>query len=620
MWRGWWILGVGTTMVVGCASDPPPPSFEVVARAPTDRTPRPSGCDPLDDTRCLLPYPSSAFLEEDPATATGVRLQFELTSLNVDDDPTPLHTADGFSRLGAIMFGAEGLLESVEPIDVRLWNAEPSHPGYGERIPLSLGVVSDDISGRFQSLVMGYPERPMAASAQHVALVFAGEGLVANRMTEVALARVAPASEDEARTAGYFAPVRAFLREQEVDFARIARVWDFVTRSEGDARLEQQRVRDATVAAVDGGRANVVIDRFEVDEVPAGAAAIVRGRLVDLPSFVGQADGEEASGTIDAPFRIVIPEGDGDYPWTLFGHGLGGEFDDRSFDDFLLGEGMAKVGIEIHGWTGDTFLDTFGGILNPVEGIVEASSLLRQAVADAAALQRALHTELGDVLAAPQVNGVDNPAAGRRPRVDIAAWAGGSLGGSVGLTYAYLEDVDYAVLNVPGAGWSRFIYNSQFFGALDALLAIEVGGSINVAMIVMASQPLWDGVDGALWVEARPDDESPVCLVQQSVGDPVVPSVATELVAVATEAVFVGEPVAPFAALTEQDVAREQTAITQYVVNSDDQATIHGFAAESIPSGEAARAQMRHFLRTALLGQAEIVVPDACDGRCDFTE
>ena len=45
-------------------------------------------CDFLIDESCLLPYPSSRFLDADPATKTGLRVHYDLGSLPANSSGT----------------------------------------------------------------------------------------------------------------------------------------------------------------------------------------------------------------------------------------------------------------------------------------------------------------------------------------------------------------------------------------------------------------------------------------------------------------------------------------------------------------------------------------------------
>ncbi|MSP54865.1 MAG: hypothetical protein EXR69_04565, partial [Myxococcales bacterium] len=72
-------------------------------------------CNPVDDGGCLLPFPSSFFLEEDPSTGSGYRVAFGEGSLPTDKfgvhiRPDAWNVRDGFSTLGplyALLPGAD---------------------------------------------------------------------------------------------------------------------------------------------------------------------------------------------------------------------------------------------------------------------------------------------------------------------------------------------------------------------------------------------------------------------------------------------------------------------------------------------------------------------------------
>ncbi len=201
----------------------------------------------------------------------------------------------------------------------------------------------------------------------------------------------------------------------------------------------------------------------------------------------------------------------------------------------------------------------------------------------------------------------------------IPMFGGGSMGGTMGYTYANMEPtIRHAALNVGGGGWTHFLRWSSFFAPLDALMRINVGSSLDVTLLVAQTQTNFDYADGAVWADHKA--EPPVLLLQESVDDPVLPNIGTELMALASGAVRVGEAIAPFGDLEATSMTTEATAITQFRVTGDD-TFVHGFAITDTVAGEAARDQIRHFLRTAQAGGAEVVVPSQCaDDLCDFAD
>jgi hypothetical protein len=86
-------------LLFGCSAGEDPPSFAVPDRPAGVRAPLSAPCDPMDETRCLLPFPSSVFTVRDPSTKTGLRVAIAADSLEVADDPAALLRADGFSQV-----------------------------------------------------------------------------------------------------------------------------------------------------------------------------------------------------------------------------------------------------------------------------------------------------------------------------------------------------------------------------------------------------------------------------------------------------------------------------------------------------------------------------------------
>src|SRR3954471_12105517 len=72
------------------------------AAPPPEQARTPDGCDPLDPSVCMLPFPNDLYTTADPSTRTGRRLDFSLLGMprNVAGkpiDPTDMNRADGFS-------------------------------------------------------------------------------------------------------------------------------------------------------------------------------------------------------------------------------------------------------------------------------------------------------------------------------------------------------------------------------------------------------------------------------------------------------------------------------------------------------------------------------------------
>src|SRR5690606_28102622 len=138
---------------------------------------------------------------------------------------------------------------------------------------------------------------------------------------------------------------------------------------------------------------------------------------------------------------------------------------------------------------------------------------------------------LGDAVSAELLLGEPNPHAGRRPDDSVPIWVGGSLGGTMGLIYAAAnDDVSHAVLNVPGAGWATWVRDAMQFSIIEPIIAGANGGAGNIPLLLSMAQIMLDEADGASWVDVLRDDPL-TALVQESIGDPVLPNFGTEVVA-----------------------------------------------------------------------------------------
>lgn len=626
------VLGVASlamlSLLVGCSSEP---TYSAVERLAGARAPRTAKCDDeVDPTGCLLPWPSSVFTKADPTSPTGVRLAVDVTSLGAEDDPASLNRADGFSRLTPIATGFDKLLDAPAAGSIQLLLAEPGRPNEGESVPLNVSVAaSEDEASR--TLLVATPRRLLEPNAEYLVIVTdalrakGGGALGAERSARVSLGLEKAASQAEADLYGHHAPARALLRKAGVDAGRVLRLWTFTTRSAEDGTRRLRAMLTASRAAVTEGRAGVTIDVVKPGNGAVGFE--VEGRLTGLPAFVSatgltlDAQGlPVASGTREAAFRVAIPKGTGDYRFVMYGHGTGGEFRDTAFDEELGREGIAKVGFTFYGWTKDDALSTFLGLKKMFAGTHLSSAWLMQAVADGAAIQAAMTRGIGDALAGATLVGAPNPAAGRKADGSIAVWAGGSLGGTMGLVFtAANPEVRASVLNVPGAAWTHFIPGSYLYTMIRPFIRGAYGWDLGVLQALLMSQGNWDDVDGGVWKEALAGRKT-TFLVQESINDPVLPNVGTEAVAKTVGAVQIGAVLSPIEGLSTATGGVDASAFIQFKVPETSDLDVHGFAARDTPAGIAARDQIRAFVASVFAGSPRIVVPPGClGGSCDFT-
>ena len=605
-------------------------------RLPGARTPLSAPCAPLGDTRCLLPWPSSTFTVADSTTPTGLRLALPASSLPISDDPSSLNRGDGFSVVTPLATGFPRAVDhtldgTMNATVVRLFVAQPG-PSLGQEVPLRLKVVLDDTVTPDQGLILAYPTLPLDYDTDYVAVVLDpvraddGTPFSTDHAVRVALALDAPRTNAEAALLAYHAPTRALLEHAGVDAHHVLRVWDFTTRSAASVSAPLTAMRAAATAAAAAGKLTITVD--SAMPFTDKSAMDVRGHVDGIPAYAGDkgwlsmdASGTpSAVGTTSAPFRAVLPAGSGSYHIVIFGHGTGGSVDDTTFDGEIVAAGAGKLSLQWNGWTDSTTVGTLSSFVHILSGTDASTASLCQSLANEAALQALLPGALGDLLAAPTVGGATNLAAGRRPDATTPIYAGGSLGGTMGYVLALVDaNVKFAVLNVPGAGWTRFAYPSVLWKELTILFGSY--GIIEQALALAMTQNNWDAVDGAAWAALSTRTDT-FFLEQESIGDPVLPNIGSDLVASSSRAVQVAAVLQPITGVMPVAGGVSRTALTQFRVPSSVTGAldIHGFAAKDTAAGVAARQQISAFIQSVWAGTPRIDSPPSCPNQnCDFS-
>jgi hypothetical protein len=606
---------------------------EVPLREAGVRAPLTATCDDLDTSHCLLPFPSSTFTRADPTTETGVRVALSNDAMPVEDSVEGMNQADGFSRLSGVAAAFNGKISadavSWDPANslsadspLQVINAQPDHADYGQRVGYRAEVVDVSTVGNDRSLIIGRPVEVLAANTDYVVVLLEDVGGEVSRGTEVALGLVEPSADAEAALFAYHGPTRDLLAEAQVESSRVVRVWDFTTRSATDPTWRMHAMMDALDA--EASTLAVAIDNV-IPGTTDAMAAVVKGRLIDAPSFLTD-DGLLATddegrpvitGTTDVVFRMSVPTGDS-YKVALYGHGTGGDENDNSFDQDLAEHGIAKLNIRFDGWTGDDFVTTIGGFTSVLEGSERSTAGLMQALAGGTVLLTSLEGALGDALEAE---------TGVRPDTTQVAWVGGSMGGTMGAVMVGAEErLTIGVLNVPGAGWTHMVPHSLIWqSGLHDILQSVYTDPMDLHLMWVVAQNNWDEVDGGVWADEALDVGGSF-LLQESLGDPILPNLCTELLANALGAVQVEPVLEPIVGLTTTtDVVTDGASLTQFKVPDTGQYDVHGFAARDTLAADAAIEQINHFLETAWAGSPEMTLPAGCsdvtpDGSCDFSE
>ncbi len=348
---------------------------------------RPDSCEILNDVECLLPYPSSRFLEPAP-TPTGWRVAFPDDALPAilgeGLSPEPFAELDGFGPGTQPLFffpdvdlagsGAPGLDPLTRTFDAR--SLEPDSPtvlidaATGERllhfVELDARIdVSDDPTRQAIILRPGVTLRPGGRYIVAVRGLQHGDGSpVEAAPVFAALRDGAPSTIPalEARRARH-EEIFGILAGAGVDRDALILAFDFVVQSQEHLTGKLLAMRDRTYAWLDAqvaaGNELFSVDEAASEELDCGAGGLWRdvqgtfrvplfldrnpltenmelGRLVldgeGLPSFAREGPGGTYDEIVDARFTVLVPCSVDDPGRTvrplLHAHGGGSDYRD----------------------------------------------------------------------------------------------------------------------------------------------------------------------------------------------------------------------------------------------------------------------------------------------------
>ncbi len=607
-------------------------------------------CNPVMDSHCLLPFPSSFYLSEDPATGTGYRIDFAEGSLpvNVDGagiDPAPYARKDGFPVMGSLVALFPGAsIEGVighqdlgayldDDVKTVIVNADT-----GERVPhwveLEARAEQDD-----RRVLLLRPAVPFDHATRYVVglrgLVDGG-GAPIDTPTGFADLQAGSSDDDDLlRQQDHYDSV-IFPVLDDAGFARdeLQLAWDFVTASAehelgpavwlrddalertGDApsyRIESVEDRDCS----EGGWGREILGELTVpsyleDHGPGG-------RMVfdgDQPVYVED---------VEVGFDILIPCTLLEEPragWLVqYGHGLlnhQGEIDTSWLAD--TAEELPGIVFALD-WTGMSATDSGAITLMMIDGGSDFGQIperLMQAWAEFAIGARMMQGPMlqDDALA---VDGT--------PVLSMSnglVFYGLSQGAVIGGGYtAYSPDVKRAVLMVPGAPFSLLLTRASGFDVFLDMMKVMYEDWADISVLIHLFEVLWaTGETGGwspflqtgLW-DGTPGKE---VLMQIAIGDGSVSELGGHLVARTVEATLV-EP-------ANRSIWGLESAATPFTgsgvmefdygevapVEADHNAYGEGWSDphNNPPRSEPGRQQIVHFLQT---GEVE----HFCDGPCD---
>ncbi len=490
----------------------------------------PGGCDFLDDSSCMLPFPSDALTTPDDTTGTGRIVaipegQLANTS-GTTLDPTVWNLQDGFSPSTPIVVyipdvdGEKTGFASVTEIQDSIGSDSPT-------------VLVDLDSGQLIPHWAELDERAENADERSL-IIHPAVSLKETHRIGVALQNIKDSDGNEIEPPIQFQALRDNLISGnedfearrgafEVVFSEMAAAglnrselylgWWFTVASSGAIAGDVLDMRDDAFGQLGGSSPAFTVDEVSSDDLEDGIAKVVSGTF-DVPLYLSSDEPgatierdstgtPESNGTITAPYVCVVPEEaleSGEARPVVYGHGSLGSASEASSSQVQV---TAASGNFIYCGT-----DTIGmseedlGFMVEVLGDLSlfpaVSDRLQQAILNNLFLGRLMiHFEgLGS---SEEFTTNDGATA-----FDTAeAYYDGNSQGAImgGAITAVAQDWTKAVLGVGGMSYSTLLNRSVGFDEYLAVMRAAYPDPIEQQILFGVMQMLWDSGETAGYVQ-----------------------------------------------------------------------------------------------------------------------
>lgn len=511
------------------------------------------GCDPLDPTACLLPFPNDAFTEASE-TPTGRQLDLPTEGMptGVEDepiDPTSINRSDGFSPGSALLVHVPGLdversaLAPSTDVGASLDDAAPIvviDAESGERVPHWAELDAQAPSPEDALLMV----RPATSFTEGHRYLVGLRGL-----RDDAGRPVAASAGWEEVTAGTLEPASRLEHlqgvEDDLDEAVGADedwwlAWDFTVASTDGLSGRLRHMRDAAYDELGEDAPAFTVESAEGD----GAVRTVTGTF-EVPSFLSSPEPggtfelddqglPQRNATFEANFTCVVPTAP-DEPAlpVVYGHGLLGS----AAEVQALGAAvpLGNLGACATDWVGMSSEDlpNVSQILSDLSRFDEIADRMQQGHVNMSFLGRLLNHDDGFA---------SDPAfqdAAGDPVLDVGATAfvGNSQGGILGAAASSVStEWRNVVLGVPGINYSLLLTRSVDWDPFSAVFTKAYTDPTEQVLALSLVQTLWDRGENQGYAQHLTDDtyegiEPKSVLLIEAFGDHQVANVSTEVLA-----------------------------------------------------------------------------------------
>ncbi len=540
----------------------------------------PDGCDPLDTRQCVLPFPSNAYLADDPSTASGHRVSFPAAALptnaqGITVDPTPWNLEDGFSANASLLT----YVADLDPANLPTWTDLGASldddatvvlvdTSTGERVPLwaEPDAGADDPT---EQLLVIHPAISLAPATTYAVGL---RGLTTTAGEPVAVSPVFAAYRDRLTTDIDAIESRRVSMEGTFDALETAGIgrddlqlaWSFTTASTENTTAPILKMRDETMAALGDATPEFEITSVTDDPEADGLARFVEG-VYSVPNYL-TGDGSPGSAlhvgtdelpelnpdvsTILAPFACGISDttmaGTDPAHLVQYGHGLLGSNLEVDAGNIVAMSNEHNAVYCATKWAGfsDDDVPTAVAALGDMSLFPTFVDRMTQGLLNQLVLGRLMLADNG-LVTAPEFAWPDGT-----PLIDNSAlfYDGNSQGGIMGMALAGIsQDFERAVLGVVGMNYSTLLPRSVDFADYEAIFIPAYPSALDRTLLLSVIQMVWDRTEGSGYVrhvvaDPLPDTPEKTVLMHVAFGDWQV-SELTAMIAARTMGVPIHRPV-----------------------------------------------------------------------------
>lgn len=498
----------------------------------------PGGCDPLDTSSCLLPYPSNYYTQEDPVSPTHLRVNLPAAGMptnasGVEVDPSEWNRNDGFSPNTPILVHLENL--DPELSNLPSWtdigaSLEPTSPvvlvdmDTSEQIPLWAELDAHDEDPSQQLLVI----HPAISLPEGHTFAVGLRGMLNHDRGLIDTGDIFRVYRDELRTTNEEVEYRRASIDSAISAlvaAGVQRVelqlaWSFTVASTDNIAGRMLHIRDDALAQL--GDASPA---FHIDDLAKNAEdriALTITGTYEVPNYL-TGDGSPGqrfnyatdvsldpdalpvqNGTIQVGFQCNVADATlaTDQPAHLvqYGHGLLGGYDEINAGNVRDFANESNIVFCATKWAGMSEDDVANAIasLSDFSNFPTMADRLQQGVLNQIFLSR-LMTRPDGLATVKALQRKDGTPLFDPTHLD---YDGNSQGGIMGLMFAAVSpDIERAVLGVPGMNYSMLLPRSVDFDTYEQIFKPAYPNDRDRTVILGLTQMLWDRGEGAGYVQ-----------------------------------------------------------------------------------------------------------------------